>query len=241
VPHYYELPPPPALGADVRCIWHRRLDEPSPQPILPDGCMDVIALPDGRAIVAGADTAPAAVTPARGPIVGVRFGIGRGGAVLGIPARELRDQRVALADVWGRDGEQLERRLRGTADPDERARLLTGALARRVERARRDEVVEAAVERLAADGAAPISALARELAIGERQLLRRFGAAVGYGPRTLRRVLRMRRLLRALAAGESAPDLAWLARELGYADQPHMTRECVALTGRTPSAIRAGG
>ena len=65
-----------------------------------------------------------------------------------------------------------------------------------------------------------------------------FTSAVGYGPKTLDRVLRFRRLVAqagAVAAGES--DLARLAADLGYADQAHMTRDCMRLSGCTPTQL----
>jgi hypothetical protein len=34
-------------------------------------------------------------------------------------------------------------------------------------------------------------------------------------------------------------ELARLAADLGYADQPHLTRECVALSGLTPTRLAA--
>jgi AraC-like DNA-binding protein len=39
------------------------------------------------------------------------------------------------------------------------------------------------------------------------------------------------------AADAHAPDLATLAYDLGYADQPHLTREVRALAGVTPSEL----
>jgi AraC-like DNA-binding protein len=53
--------------------------------------------------------------------------------------------------------------------------------------------------------------------------------AVGYGPKTLARILRFRRL-QALAP---AP-LAELALDAGYADQAHMTAEVTRLAGVPP-------
>lgn len=38
--------------------------------------------------------------PAGTPFVGLRFAPGQGPAVFGVPARELRDRRVPLADLW---------------------------------------------------------------------------------------------------------------------------------------------
>jgi len=91
--------------------------------------------------------------------------------------------------------------------------------------------VEAAVARLR-DPGARVDALAAEIGLSERQLRRRFHAAVGYGPKTLQRVLRFRRFL----AGPRE-DLARAALEAGYADQPHLAREVARLAGTTPSRL----
>ena len=77
--------------------------------------------------------------------------------------------------------------------------------------------------------------LGTELAISDRQLRRRVEERFGYGPRTLRRVLRLQRML-ALAARRPRP-LADLALDAGYADQAHMTRECRELAGLSPSRL----
>jgi methylphosphotriester-DNA--protein-cysteine methyltransferase len=65
--------------------------------------------------------------------------------------------------------------------------------------------------------------------VSERQLHRRILAAVGYGPKLLARVARLRRLV-ALAD----EPLASRALEAGYASQAHMTDEVRRLTGLTP-------
>ncbi len=72
-----------------------------------------------------------------------------------------------------------------------------------------------------------------------RQLHRRFVAAVGYGPKTFQRVLRLQRVL-ALVARSRRESLAALAAEAGYADQAHMSRELRALTGQSPSVLLQG-
>ena len=78
--------------------------------------------------------------------------------------------------------------------------------------------------------------LGEGLGISERQLRRRFAEAVGYGPKTLARVLRFQRFL---GLAEAGGDLAGLAFAAGYADQAHLTRECVRLSGRTPAVLLA--
>jgi len=78
-----------------------------------------------------------------------------------------------------------------------------------------------------------LTTLAAKLGVSERQLRRRFVSAVGYEPKLLERVLRLRRFIRT-ASGPRSPGLATLALEAGYADQPHLSRECRELTGVTP-------
>jgi transcriptional regulator GlxA family with amidase domain len=63
-----------------------------------------------------------------------------------------------------------------------------------------------------------VEELAAELGGSGRHLRRRFLVAVGYGAKTLQRVLRFRRV--AAASG----DLAAAAFAAGYSDQPHVTR-----------------
>jgi AraC-like DNA-binding protein len=55
-------------------------------------------------------------------------------------------------------------------------------------------------------------------------------------------VLRFRRFVDRIDAGEGqpgGPGLARLAAATGYADQAHLTRECVRLAGLPPAALTA--
>ncbi len=80
----------------------------------------------------------------------------------------------------------------------------------------------------ALDAGRPVAATADELGLGARQLHRRSLTAFGYGPKTLARVLRMRR---ALALARAGVPFAETAARAGYADQPHLSREVRSLTG----------
>jgi methylphosphotriester-DNA--protein-cysteine methyltransferase len=75
----------------------------------------------------------------------------------------------------------------------------------------------------------PVAGVAIELGVSERQLHRRTLAAVGYGPKMLARVARLRQLM-ALAD----KSLASRALNAGYASQAHMSQEVRRLTGTTP-------
>jgi AraC-like DNA-binding protein len=74
------------------------------------------------------------------------------------------------------------------------------------------------------------------LGLSERQLLRGCLPLFGYGPRRLGRILRLNR---ALAAARAGQPLAEVAAGTGYADQAHLTREVRALAGATPTELLA--
>jgi AraC-like DNA-binding protein len=225
---YRELPPPHDLAHVVRCVW-TRTGTGDETLVLPDGCLDVIVGPDA-AIVAGPDTAPVPARLAPGEVVvGLRLRPGAGGAALGVAANELRDARVPLEDVWGPAGRELGELAGG--DPF----ALAAALRTRLAASPLDLRVLEAARRLARAPATPVPALAAAVGLGERHLRRRFAAAVGYGPKTFARVVRFRAALGRVRAGEP---LAAAALAAGYADQAHMTRELVALGGRTPGSLR---
>ena len=207
------------------CTWEQWADAPYQQRIVPDACVDLIWSGD-RLTIAGPDTRARVASLAPGTrIVGVRLRPGAAGAVLGMPASELCDSVPDAADIIGRDvaAELLEAL---TSDHEPQA-LLLGAIERRGV-PERDPLVAAAVRALGRPRAR-VGAVANELGLSARQLQRRVSDAVGYGPKTLQRVLRFRRL-QALAP---AP-LAELALAAGYADQAHMTTEVTQLAGVSP-------
>ena len=224
---YREFTPPHELAHLVRCVWIRT-GTGGGTLVLPDGCLDVVVR-DGRAFVAGPDTGPVPGHAGRGEVItGLRLRPGVGGAALGVGADELRDRRVALEDLWGREGRELGER--AGDDPAALAHTLRPRLAASAPDLR---VLEAA-RRLARASATPMPELAAAVGLGERHLRRRFAAAVGYGPKTFARVVRFRVALGLVSAGEP---LASAALAAGYADQAHMTRELVTLGGRTPGEL----
>jgi AraC-like DNA-binding protein len=79
--------------------------------------------------------------------------------------------------------------------------------------------------------------IAARAGLSERQFRRRCHAAAGYGPKTLQRILRFQRFVRLIDAAAETPDLAAAAARAGYADQPHLTRECQALSGCSPATL----
>jgi AraC-like DNA-binding protein len=227
----------------IACLW---LSDATPEPrrgrVLPDACVDVVWI-GGRLEVAGPATGPVlAEVPAGAVAMGVRFRVGAAGAALGLPADELVDSTPALDDLWGSVGREIAEQVGEAGTPGAMLHALATAVRERLDRPP-DRLVRAAAT----------GTPRHDLGIGDRQLRRRFGDAVGYGPKTLERILRFQRFL-ALACGDAAaaaattargadvrPDLARLALDAGYADQAHLTRECSRLAGLPPAALLASG
>jgi len=223
---YREFRPPPDLEDVVACLWENGGEQGRAHRVVPDGCVDLIWTTDCSLVIAGADTGPRIVELAAGSRAsGIRLRPGAAGALLGLPASELRDLQVAASRIWGDQATRLGEALAG-ASSTRRLELLAEAIAQR--RTAPDRVVAAAARPLA-DHTARVSTVAAELGIGERQLHRRMLAAVGYGPKMLARVARLRRLV-ALAD----EPLAARAYGAGYASQAHMSDEVRRLTGTTP-------
>jgi AraC-like DNA-binding protein len=217
---YREFRPPAGLVDTVACLWLNAALVTMQQRVIPDGCVDLVWLGD-RPVVVGADTGPVVWEPLGMPTSGIRLRPGSAGAVLGLPASEVRDQVVDLADVWP-DEPVVE-----PVTAPERLRMLTETVLRR--HAAPDPLVVAATGLLGRPGTR-VATVASDLGVSERHLNRRLTAAIGYGPKTFARVARLRRLI-ALRDGPLA-DRAYVA---GYAGQAHMTDEVRRLTGLTPA------
>ncbi|WP_030313565.1 helix-turn-helix domain-containing protein [Streptomyces sp. NRRL B-3229] len=199
--------------------------------VLPDGCMDLL-WNDGRLLVAGPDTRAWVTAGAPSTWVGLRFHPGTAPAFLGVPAHELRDLRVELADLWpAADVRRLRSRIAGAADP---ATALEDIVLERAAPA--DPVLRALVASL--DAGLPVGVTADELGLGARQLHRRSLVAFGYGPKTLARILRLQR---ALALARAGVPYAATAARCGFADQAHLARDVRELTGVPLTRLLAAG
>ncbi|MGB9182687.1 MAG: helix-turn-helix domain-containing protein [Solirubrobacteraceae bacterium] len=209
----------------VACTWEQAAPSGREQRVVPDGCVDLIWSGE-RLSVAGPDTRARIVKLAPGSrLVGARVRPGAAGAVLGLPVSELRDVSADAAEVLGRDVvAALLEELQAGSNPHA---LLLRALELRGVRGI-DPLVSAAVSALGRPSAR-VDGVADQLGVSSRQLQRRVGDAVGYGPKVLQRVLRFRRL-------QALPDgpLVELALDAGYADQAHMTAEVTRLAGMPP-------
>ncbi|MEU6770545.1 helix-turn-helix domain-containing protein [Streptomyces sp. NPDC046759] len=215
-------------------VWTHTPEGAGAGPVLPDGCMDLL-WSEGRLLVAGPDTRPYVPEGPPRSWAGIRFFPGTAPTLLGVPAHELRDLRVDLADLW--PGDRVRRlRARVEAAPDPATALEDIAVDRAARTTPPDRLLRRLVERL--DEGWPVSATAAELGLGARTLHRRCLGAFGYGPKTLARILRLQR---ALALARAGTPYAETAVRAGYADQPHLARDVRQLTGMPLGRLLARG
>ncbi|WP_328432257.1 helix-turn-helix domain-containing protein [Streptomyces sp. NBC_00453] len=205
-------------------VWTNTPSEAGVGRVLPDGCMDLL-WHDGRLLVAGPDTRAYVAEGVPGVWAGVRFYPGTAPHLLGVPAHELRDRRVALAEL--RPAAEVRRftaRVNAAAEPASGLEELALRLAANT--APPDPRLRHLVTAL--DEGRPVAATADELGLGARQLHRRALTAFGYGPKTLARVLRLQRALGLVRQGVPYAETAARA---GFADQAHLARDVRQLAG----------
>jgi AraC-like DNA-binding protein len=210
--------------------------------VLPDGSIDIVlgypphdaGAPPQIAVAVGTMTR-ALTLPAGDPTawVGVRFWPGRALPFLSIPASELTDLRVDIAELWPERDATLDALRGGALAP------LLGAFQRLLERRlSRSQPVDPTVDEalraiLRSSGNLSIAALAPALGVTRQHLARRFAMHVGVPPKMFARVVRVRR---AIAKARVAAHVDWaaLALDAGYYDQSHLAGEVRELTGRSP-------
>ncbi len=85
---------------------------------------------------------------------------------------------------------------------------------------------------------ARVDQLAAATASSVRRLQRLFAEHVGVAPKWVIRRYRLREVTERMAAGGRV-EWAAVAADLGYADQPHLTRDFARVTGMTPGQFAA--
>jgi len=245
---YVERPPLPGLAGVVRTVWIQRTGEAAyVQRHLPTGGVEIHFPIGGHPQLTGPLTGPEIeVIPAHTTIVGVRFHPGTA-PPLPTVLDDLVDQRLGLAELWGSSVDRLVEAMARAGTPGRALMFLQGRLLREFRRTVRvDPLVGEAVKALMPWHPVNIDTLAAHLALSASQLRRRCLHAVGVSPKVLQRTLRFQGFLAlaqagVLATGRRVADgMAGLAISAGYADQAHLSRECLRLTGMTPRQLLGG-
>lgn len=257
---YRQRVPCRALRHLVKCYW--LVESPASVPgavetVVPDGCMEMIfhfgaPLSEAKAGLApavhprafvGGQIREAIDLHATGAIgmLGVRFHPYGAHPLLEVSMDEIAERTVDLTDLAGPRARALVERLREAGDHETRFALAEGFLLALLDHARDpDSLTRRAVGLLAAaEGGTSVRDVARALAVSERHLNRRLHRHVGLSAKSLARILRLQRALRAVRSGEAAT-LTDAASAAGYFDQAHFIKDFRAFCGTTPSRFLAG-
>jgi AraC-like DNA-binding protein len=257
---YQEYQPDAALQPFIECVWFLSAEisshEPLAERVFPDGCIEWIfhlGSPfhylstanrwekQQPSFVVGELTRFLVLQPSTQiSTMGVRFRPGGAYRFFPCPLHLLTNQIVSSTDVWQAAGNRIEDEVCSAATNDLRKLAVEKFLLRQMERVRARPRLDAAVSEIIRNqGQARVRDLAAQLSWSIRQLEREFQAAVGITPKSLARVIRFQNLLRLV--GENAlREWAGMAVAVGYADQPHMTREFREFSGHTPGEAKIG-
>ncbi|MDN4055670.1 helix-turn-helix domain-containing protein [Massilia sp. YIM B02763] len=242
-----EFAPPAALRESVRCFWHERRAGPARIDVLPDGHPEIVfhaggpcRMEDGSPlpspfVMALLDGPVALRTDGPLDILGIRcfpwtvyelLGLPSGTAAIDLTAHPIATLQptVARALLDGRVDDAVAALARhlsaGRVDVDRLLARAGGAM--------RD-----------AGGTLPVVRVAAAAHATVRTLERRFKRASGRTVKDVSGLMRFEQVRNRLWIDPDA-DLAGLAQEYGYADQPHLSREFKRYSGTTPAAFAQG-
>lgn len=159
-------------------------------------------------------------------------------SLLGVPAADLTNRVVRLADLPGPAAHLATELVE--LEPDEVVPYLADELPRHAaddpaQRAYR-RLLAAAVAAIADDDPVPVPELAARLSVSERQLRNLFTSGIGVSPKHFARIDRVRKVL------SQARDTPWadIAAATGYYDQSHMAADFRSLMGVPPTSFLRG-
>jgi AraC-like DNA-binding protein len=161
-------------------------------------------------------------------------------ALFGMPARELWDTTLELAEVAGTIAFELWERLRTTPTWTGRFATCDDVLGRLASHPPPPSAVETCWRALVdSAGTMPVSRLAAATGYSRQHLTRRFRDEFGLSPKLAARVIRFDHATDMLTRVHSFETIGRVAAACGYADHAHLTRDVQALAGCTPTELIA--
>ena len=246
---YQEYAPCPPLSPYLACLWTCQAQPDGAvlsHRVLPDNCIDILWQDtDPQGGVAGM-TSSAIHVPFARPVrtIAVRFKPGAAAHFFDLPLHELIDLHPCLPDLWGTgQAAQFADALwsRPLSDIEAIAVLERLMLTRLQAGKQRCTLVEHALQALQASrGSLRIDSLADTLGVSRQHLASQFRARVGLNAKLFARVCRFQHATTRLKdIHPGRVDMAAIALDLGFYDQPHMIHEFRALSGSSPQSFTA--
>ncbi len=172
-------------------------------------------------------------------LISVRFRPGGIAAFLPMPAHELTDLTLNLADGLGEEGRELESRLFDCrANPAQQIALLDAFFLSRLQDSSASVLPRYLASRIEVSGGVlSIEALSDEVGYSIRSVDRFFRSVYGFSPKFYARVVRFQNALRLIIQSPDRP-LFQIAHSCGYYDQSHFNKDFADFTGDTPDHYR---
>lgn len=210
-----------------------QLDVPSEPFRIVEG-QPAAALPP--ASLAGLIVAPIVIEApaARSRVLAVRLRPAGAFSLFGVPLSDLTGNLFDLHDVIGGEARRLRERLDGEESDEARLRHLGQWMADRLagNPSTDPRVAHAVSEIERAGGAEPVADILRRVGASPKRFTKLFEEQVGVKPKLFSRVVRFRRMVAALRAGDR--HLGETALAHGCYDQAHMNAEFRAFAGMSP-------
>lgn len=243
---------PPLLAGLVDRMWYSAGSATFPRKrIFPNGMVELIVtlgepmrLVEGKGVdrfvagtLSGLHSRPLTLEMgATQETLGLRLRPAGAYALLARPMAEVSDLTLRLDELVGRVARELAERLADAPSVTARFAIVHDWVRARIAPARHLEPAvawsAAQIERSA--GAVAIASLRAETGFSKSRLAARFREQIGFTPKRYARILRFRRALALLHAGE-LPAVE-VAVDAGYYDQAHLVAEFRSMAGMTPGA-----
>lgn len=256
---YRTYPPSPHLAPLIKCFWSLEFastPQPEKQTIIPDGCMELIihygdlyqqfqedgsSFTQPRSFVFGqlSNTLEIAPTGHTG-IIAARFHPDGFIPLATIPLAAMENRAVSLSELFGEEGDFLEKNVLTASTQAERIQHIETFLLARLNKLEvLDRIVKSSIEILVSQaGQVKVEEMAEKLNINRRKLERKFNTNVGLSPKQLSKIIRLQTALKQLNQNTEL-SLTELAYQSGYFDQSHFIKDFKAFTGISPKQFYA--
>lgn len=218
--------------------------------VLPDACVElflnytntpVAIISDTiykRSIVTFRMSQPVDVQMRKGAgVVAICFQPGMAYKFIQMPMHTLSDTTTAVADVWGSMAAEIEDKMAGCSNNEERVSLAQKYLLKELANSKDDLQIAHCLKQVRLSGGLiPVGKLVFDSGLSQRHLSRKFQEYVGLSPKEY---LRVSRFILSLDHLKRYPVLSLtdIAYRSGYYDQAHFIRDYRNYTGYTPGQV----
>jgi AraC-like DNA-binding protein len=218
--------------------WDLRGQPPQRADTLPHPSVHMVFEAGGQSRIRGAARARVSRALAgRGGVFAVKFTPGGFHPFARVPVSAFMDRIVTLRQVFGADGDEVDRAILAARTDGSRIAIVEEFLRARHPQPDEDVARVAAMVAAAAQdrGIVKVGDLVDRFGVNTRTLQRLFARYVGVSPKWVIQRYRLHEAAEQLAAGGPASHAA-LALQLGYSDQAHFVRDFKAMVGLSPAA-----